>query len=141
MEEGQTSFERRDLLIAIWPAVPAHGSGRNRIKLPPNDRLLLARVTERMRAEYDANLRLEGGRRCRSHDLQLIGLFKAGRADAACLSDPDPAQHGLPLSSSCARLADGERGRFYDQSALNKHLGAATASRPAFAPAPLLRRR
>ena len=54
-----------------------HGSGRTRIKAPPRDRILLARVIERMRAEYATDLRLEDlAASVGLTTFQLIGLFK-----------------------------------------------------------------
>src|SRR4029079_16318946 len=52
LEEGRDVFGERELLVGTFGKLfQRHGSGRDRIKLPPTDRQLLLRVTERMRAE------------------------------------------------------------------------------------------
>ena len=101
-----------------------HGSGRDRIKLPPTDRQLVARVTERMRAKYATNLRLEDlAEGVGLTTFQLIGLFKrtVGLTPHAYLTQ-------IRLSMACRQLrhdpvlADVAAAvGFYDQSALNKH--------------------
>ena len=125
LEEGRDVFRERELLVGTFGRLfQRHGSGRDRIKLPPTDRLLLARVTERMRAEYARNLRLEDlaadvGRTT----FQLIGLFKraVGLTPHAYLTQ-------IRLNMACRHLrhapvlADVATAvGFYDQSALNKH--------------------
>jgi AraC-like DNA-binding protein len=125
LEEGRDVFRERELLIGTFGRLfQRHGSGRDRIKVPPPDRLLLARVIDRMRAEYAANLRLEDlAADVGLTTFQLIGLFKraVGLTPHAYLTQ-------IRLNMACRQLrrapmlADVATAvGFYDQSALNKH--------------------
>ena len=125
LEEGRDVFCERELLVGTFGKLfQRHGSGRDRIKLPPTDRQLVARVTERMRAEYATNLRLEDlAEGVGLTTFQLIGLFKrtVGLTPHAYLTQ-------IRLSMACRQLrhdpvlADVAAAvGFYDQSALNKH--------------------
>lgn len=125
LEEGRDVFCERELLVGTFGKLfQRHGSGRNFIKLPPTDRQLLARVTERMRAEYASALRLEDlAADVGLTSFQLIGLFKrtVGLTPHAYLT-----QIRLGRACRCLRrapvLADVAAAvGFYDQSALNKH--------------------
>src|SRR5258708_25603606 len=77
LEEGRDVFRERELLIGTFGRLfQRHGSRRDFIKAPPTDSVLLARVTERMRAEHADHLHLED----LAADVgltifQLIGLF------------------------------------------------------------------
>jgi AraC-like DNA-binding protein len=125
LEQGRDVFRERELLIGTFGRLfQRHGSGRDRIKSPPNDRLLLARVIERMRGEYATNLRLEDlAADVGLTTFQLIGLFKRaiGLTPHAYLTQ-------IRLNMACRQLrrapvlADiATAVGFYDQSALNKH--------------------
>jgi AraC-like DNA-binding protein len=125
LEEGRDVFRERELLVGTFGKLfQRHGSGRDRIKLPPTDRQLLARVTERMRAEYATALRLEDlADEVGLTTFQLIGLFKrtVGLTPHAYLTQ-------IRLNMACRQLrhdpilADVAAAvGFYDQSALNKH--------------------
>jgi AraC-like DNA-binding protein len=125
LEEGRDAFRERELLIGAFGRLfQRHGSGRDRIKVPPNDRLLLARVIERMQAEYATNLRLEDlAADVGLTTFQIIGLFKrtVGLTPHAYLTQ-------VRLNMACRQLrhapvlADvAPAVGFYDQSALNKH--------------------
>jgi len=125
VEEGRDVFRERELLIGTFGRLfQRHGSGRDRIKLPPTDRVLLAQVTERMRAEHATNLRLEElAIDVGLTTFQLIGLFKrtVGLTPHAYLTQ-------IRLGMACRHLrrapvlADVATAvGFYDQSALNKH--------------------
>jgi len=125
LEEGRDVFGERELLVGTFGKLfQRHGSGRDRIKLPPTDRQLLLRVTERMRAEYATNLQLEDlAEGVGLTTFQLIGLFKRTvgltphayltqiRLNIACRH----LRHGAVLADVAAAVG------FYDQSALNKH--------------------
>src|SRR2546430_15504352 len=53
MEEGRDVLRERELLIGTFGRLlQRHGSGRHRIKMPPNDRVLLPPVTQRIPAEH-----------------------------------------------------------------------------------------
>src|SRR5260370_34559961 len=125
MEEGRDVFRERELLIGTFGRLfQRHGSGRDRIKLPPSDRLLLARVTERMHAEHAANLRLEDlATDVGLTTFQLIGLFKrtVGMTPHAYLTQVrlNAACHQLAHARPLAEVATDVG--FYDQSALTKH--------------------
>jgi AraC-like DNA-binding protein len=125
LEVGRDVFHERELLIGTFGRLfQRHGSGRDRIKAAPSDRLLLARVIERMRAEYASNLRLEDlASEAGLTTFQLIGLFKrtVGLTPHAYLTQ-------IRLNMACRQLrhapvlADVATAvGFYDQSALNKH--------------------
>jgi AraC-like DNA-binding protein len=125
LEEGRDVFCERELLVGTFGKLfQRHGSGRNFIKPPPTDRQLLARVTERMRAEYASALRLEDlASEVGLTSFQLIGLFKrtVGLTPHAYLTQ-------IRLGMACRRLRRAQvladvaaAVGFYDQSALNKH--------------------
>ena len=125
LEEGRDVFRERELLIGSFGRLfQRHGSGRDRIKSPSTDRLLLTRVVDRMQAEYATNLRLEDlAADVGLTTFQLIGLFKrtVGLTPHAYLTQ-------LRLNVACRMLrrapalADVATSvGFYDQSALNKH--------------------
>ena len=125
MEEGRDVFRERELLISTFGRLfQRHGSGPDRIKLAPVDRVLLARVTDRMRAGHATNLRLEDlAAGVGLTTFQLIGLFKrtTGLTPHAYLTQ-------IRLNMACQHLrhapvlADVATAvGFYDQSALNKH--------------------
>jgi len=125
LEEGGEPFRERELLIGSFGVLfRRHGSGRDRIKPPPRDRVLLARVIERMRAQYQSDLRLEDlAAGANLTIFQLIGLFKrtVGLTPHAYLTQ-------VRLGMACRHLrhtpvlADVAAAvGFYDQSALNKH--------------------
>jgi AraC-like DNA-binding protein len=125
LEEGRDVFRERELLVGTFGKLfQRHGSGRELIKQAPTDRQLLARVTERMRAEYAANLRLEDlASGVGLTTFQLIGLFKrtVGLTPHAYLT-----QIRLNMACRCLRHAPAlaevaTAVGFYDQSALNKH--------------------
>ena len=125
LEKGRDVFCERELLVGTFGKLfRRHGSGRDNIKLPPTDRQLLARVIERMRAEYATNLRLEDlAEGVGLTTFQLIGLFKRTvgltphayltqiRLNMACRQ----LRHGPVLADVAAAVG------FYDQSALNKY--------------------
>jgi AraC-like DNA-binding protein len=125
LEEGRDVFRERELLVGTFGKLfQRHGSGRDGIKLPTTDRQILARVIERMRAEYAANLRLEDlAEGVGLTTFQLIGLFKrtVGLTPHAYLTQ-------IRLSMACRQLRHdpvltdvAAAVGFYDQSALNKH--------------------
>ena len=78
IEEGRDVFRERELLIGTFGRLfQRHGSGSGGIKLAPRDRAVLARVRERMHAEYASDLRLEDlAAGVGLTTFQLIGLFK-----------------------------------------------------------------
>src|SRR5258708_15088305 len=125
VEEGRDVFRERELLIGTFGRLfQRHGSRRDRIKLPPTDRVLLAQVTERMRAEHATNLRLEElAIDVGLTTFQPIGLFKrtVGLTPHAYLTQIrlGRACHHLRRSPALAEVATAVG--FYDQSALNKH--------------------
>jgi AraC-like DNA-binding protein len=125
LEDGRDVFRERELLVGSFGALfGRHGSGRNRIKAPPRDRVLLARAIERMRTEYGSDLRLEDlAADVGLTTFQLIGLFKrtAGLTPHAYLTQ-------VRLGMACRHLRHAPvlaevatAVGFYDQSALNKH--------------------
>lgn len=125
LEHGRDVFRERELLVGSFGTLfGRHGSGRHRIKAPPRDRMLLAKVVERMRAEYAADLRLEDlAAGVGLTTFQLIGLFKrtVGLTPHAYLTQ-------VRLGMACRRLRHAPilaevatAVGFYDQSALNKH--------------------
>ena len=125
LEEGRDVFQERELLVASFGTLfRRHGSGRNRIAPGPLDCRLLARVQDRMRAEYASDLRLEDlAADVGLTTFQLIGLFKRTvgltphayltqvRLGVACRQ----LRHAPVLADVAAAVG------FYDQSALNKH--------------------
>jgi AraC-like DNA-binding protein len=125
LEEGRDIFRERELLVASFGTLfRRHGSGHHRIASAPVDRRLLARVQDRMRAEYACDLRLEDlAADVGLTTFQLIGLFKrtVGLTPHAYLTQ-------VRLSMACRRLRNAPvladvaaAVGFYDQSALNKH--------------------
>lgn len=125
IEEGRDVFRERELLIGSFGRLfQRHGSGVNRIPAAPVDRQLLARVKDRMHADYASELRLEDlAAEVGLTTFQLIGLFKrtVGLTPHAYLTQ-------VRLNMACRRLrhapvlADVATAvGFYDQSALNKH--------------------
>jgi AraC-like DNA-binding protein len=125
LEEGNDLFRERELLIGSFGTLfHRHGSGRNRIKAGPRDKVLLAHAIERMRAEYATDLRLED--LAASVDLttfQLIGLFKrtVGLTPHTYLTQ---VRLGMACRHLRHRVEPAEVATavgFYDQSALNKH--------------------
>jgi len=125
LEDGRDVFRERELLVGSFGALfRRHGSGRNRIKAPPRDRMLLAKAVERMRAEYASDLRLEDlAAGVGLTTFQLIGLFKrtVGLTPHAYLTQ-------IRLGMACRQLRHepvlaevATSVGFYDQSALNKH--------------------
>lgn len=125
IEDGRDVFHERELLIGSFGKLfQRHGSGGSRINSAPRDRVLLARVAERMRAEYAAELRLEDlARHVGLTTFQLIGLFKrtSGLTPHAYLTQVrlGAACRHLRHSTNPAEVAAAVG--FYDQSALNKH--------------------
>jgi len=125
IEEGRDVFRERELLVDSFGRLfRRHGSGGDRIRPAPVDRQILARVKDRMHAEYASNLHLEElAAEVGLTTFQLIGLFKrtVGLTPHAYLTQ-------IRLSMACRRLrhapalADvAPAVGFYDQSALNKH--------------------
>jgi AraC-like DNA-binding protein len=125
LEDGRDVFRELELLVGSFGTLfRRHGSGRNRIKAPPRDRILLARVVARMRAEYAADLRLEDlAAGVGLTTFQLIGLFKrlTGLTPHTYLTQ-------VRLGMACRRLRHAPvlaevatAVGFYDQAALNKH--------------------
>jgi AraC-like DNA-binding protein len=125
LEEGRDVFAERELLVgAFGKLFQRHGSGRNLPKVPPRDRVLVARAVERMRAEYASELRLEElAADVGLTTFQLIGLFKrtVGLTPHAYLTQVrlGMACRHLRRSPVLAEVATAVG--FYDQSALNKH--------------------
>jgi AraC-like DNA-binding protein len=125
IEEGRDVFRERELLIGSFGRLfRRHGSGGGRITPAPRDRVLLARVTEHMRADYASDLRLEDlATSVGLTTFQLIGLFKrtVGLTPHAYLTQ-------IRLGIACRQLRHSPiiaevatAVGFYDQSALNKH--------------------
>ena len=125
LEEGQDVFEERELLIGSFGTLfRRHGSGGEAIKGAPRDRTLLAKVRDRMRADYAADLRLEElAVEVGLSTFQLIGLFRrtVGLTPHAYLTQ-------IRLGAACRQLRHARAPAevatsvgFYDQSALNKH--------------------
>lgn len=125
IELGRDVFQERELLVGTFGVLfQRHGSGGSRIAPAPRDRALLARTTERMRADYAQDLRLEElARDVGLSTFQLIGLFKRAvgltphayltqvRLSAACRH----LRHARPIAEVATDVG------FYDQSALTKH--------------------
>lgn len=125
IEEGRDVFRERELLVGSFGRLfRRHGSGGDRIRPAPVDRQILARVRERMHADYASELRLEDlAAGVGLTAFQLIGLFKrtVGLTPHAYLTQ-------VRLNMACRRLRRGPvladvaaAVGFYDQSALNKH--------------------
>jgi AraC-like DNA-binding protein len=125
IEEGRDVFRERELLIGTFGRLfQRHGSGGGRVGPTPRDRAVLAKVKERMYAEYASDLHLEDlATGVGLTTFQLIGLFKrtVGLTPHAYLTQ-------IRLGMACRRLrrspALAEAATavgFYDQSALTKH--------------------
>jgi AraC-like DNA-binding protein len=125
LDDGRDVFRERELLVGSFGALfRRHGSGRDRIKAPPRDRILLAKAIERMRAEYAADLRLDDlAAGVGLTTFQLIGLFKrlTGLTPHSYLTQ-------VRLGMACRQLRHAPvlaevatAVGFYDQAALNKH--------------------
>ena len=125
IEEGRDVFYERELLIGSFGKLfQRHGSGRDRIKAAPRDRVPLARAIDRMQAEYDTELRLEDlAQHVGLTTFQLIGLFKrtVGLAPHAYLTQIRLGAACRHLRHSPALAEVAATVGFYDQSALNKH--------------------
>ena len=125
LEDGRDVFHERELLVESFGALfERHGSGRTRIKGPPRDRILVARVIERMRAEYATDLRLDDlAASVGLTTFQLIGLFKrtAGLTPHAYLTQVRLGMACRQLRRSPVLAEVATAVGFYDQSALNKH--------------------
>jgi AraC-like DNA-binding protein len=125
LEDGRDLFGERELLVESFGALfERHGSGRIRIKAAPHDRLLVARVIERMRAEYSTDLRLEDlAASVGLTTFQLIGLFKrtVGLTPHAYLTQVRLGMACRQLRHSPVLAEVATAVGFYDQSALNKH--------------------
>ena len=125
LEEERDLFYERELLIGSFGELfRRHGSGRDRIKAAPRDRVLFARAAERMRAEYDTELRLEDlAQYVGLTTFQLIGLFKrtVGLTPHAYLTQIRLGMACRHLRRSLALAEVATAVGFYDQSALNKH--------------------
>ncbi|MBL6652359.1 MAG: AraC family transcriptional regulator [Reyranella sp.] len=125
IEEGRDVFRERELLIGSFGRLfQRHGSGGGRIAAAPVDRQILARVQERMQAEYASDLRLEDlAAEAGLTTFQLIGLFKrtVGLTPHAYLTQVrlNMACRQLRHKPALAEVATSVG--FYDQSALNKH--------------------
>lgn len=125
LEAGRDVFRERELLVAGFGQLfQRHGSGRSRIPPAPRDRVLFARVKERMLVDHASDLCLdELAAGVGLTIFQLIGLYKrvAGLTPHAYLTQ-------IRLGMACRRLRRAEAPAdvatavgFYDQSALNKH--------------------
>jgi AraC-like DNA-binding protein len=125
LEDGRDVFRERELLVDTFGVLfDRHGSGRNRVKAPPRDRILLAKAIERMRAEYASDLRLEDlAAGVGLTTFQLIGLFKrtVGLTPHTYLTQVRLAMACRHLRHAVGPAEAATTVGFYDQSALNKH--------------------
>ena len=125
LEEGRDVFAERELLVGAFGTLfRRHGSGRNLIKAPPRDRVLLSKAIERMRAEYATDLRLdELAAGVGLSTFQLIGLFKrtVGLTPHAYLTQVRLGMACRQLRRSPVLAEVATAVGFYDQSALNNH--------------------
>jgi AraC-like DNA-binding protein len=125
IEEGRDVFRERELLIGSFGTLfQRHGSGSNHIKAPPRDGVLVARVKERMEAEYASDLHLEDlAAGIGLTTFQLIGLFKrtVGLTPHAYLTQVRLSMACRHLRRAAAPAEVATAVGFYDQSALNKH--------------------
>ncbi|MFI4999478.1 MAG: AraC family transcriptional regulator [Reyranellales bacterium] len=125
IEDGRDVFRQRELLIGSFGRLfQRHGSGGGRIKTAPRDRVVVARVKERMLADYASDLRLEDlAATVGLTTFQLISLFKrtVGLTPHTYLTQIrlGVACRHLRHSPIIAEVATAVG--FYDQSALNKH--------------------
>lgn len=125
IEQGRDVFRERELLVGTFGRLfQRHGSGNGRIEPGPRDQVLLDKVTERMRADYASDLRLEElAAEVGLTTFQLIGLFRrtVGLTPHAYLTQ-------VRLGMACRRLRHSKPIAdvatdvgFYDQSALSRH--------------------
>jgi AraC-like DNA-binding protein len=125
IEEGRDVFRERELLIGTFGRLfQRHGSGGGRIAPTPSDRAVLAKVKERMHADYASDLHLEDLAACVGlTTFQLIGLFKrtVGLTPHAYLTQIRLAMACRHLRRSPALAEAATAVGFYDQSALTKH--------------------
>jgi len=125
IEEGRDVFRERELLIGTFGRLfQRHGSGGGRIGPAPRDRVVLAKVKERMYAEYESDLRLEDlAAGVGLTTFQLIGLFKrtVGLTPHAYLTQVRLGMACRHLRRSPALAEAATAVGFYDQSALTKH--------------------
>lgn len=125
IEEGRDVFREHELLIESFGTLFRRlGSGGGRIKAPPRDSALVARVKARMRAEYASSLRLEDlAASIGLTTFQLIGLFKrtVGLTPHAYLTQVRLGAACRYLRRAAAPAEVATAVGFYDQSALNKH--------------------
>ena len=125
IEEGRDVLRERELLIGSFGKLfRRHGSGGSRIRPAPCDRVLFARVAERMRADHANELRLEDlATPVGLTTFQLIGLFKrtVGLTPHAYLTQIRLGMACRHLRRALALAEVATAVGFYDQSALNKH--------------------
>jgi len=125
IEEGRDVFRERELLIGTFGRLfRRHGSGGSRIGLAPRDHAILARVKERMYADYASDLHLEDlATDVGLTTFQLIGLFKrtVGLTPHAYLTQIRLGMACRQLRRSPVLAETATAVGFYDQSALNKH--------------------
>jgi AraC-like DNA-binding protein len=125
IEEGRDVFRERELLVESFGRLfRRHGSGGGRIAPAPVDRRILARVKERMHAEYGRELRLEDlAGEVGLTTFQLIRLFKrtVGLTPHAYLTQVRLGMACRQLRHAPALAEVATAVGFYDQSALNKH--------------------
>ena len=125
IEEGRDVFRERELLIGTFGRLfQRHGSGGGRIAPTPSDRAVLAKVKERMHADYASDLHLEDlAAGAGLTTFQLIGLFKrtVGLTPHAYLTQIRLAMACRHLRRSPALAEAATAVGFYDQSALTKH--------------------
>jgi AraC-like DNA-binding protein len=125
IEEGRDVFRKRELLIGTFGRLfQRHGSGGGRIGPAPRDRAVLAKVKERMYAEYASDLHLEDlAAGAGLTTFQLIGLFKrtVGLTPHAYLTQIRLGMACRRLRHSAALAEAATAVGFYDQSALTKH--------------------
>jgi AraC-like DNA-binding protein len=125
IEEGHDVFQERELLIGSFGTLfRRHGSGGGTIKAAPRDRVLLAKVQDRMEAEYATDLHLEAlATEVGLSTFQLIGLFRrtVGLTPHAYLTQIRLGAACRYLRRSAAPAEVATAVGFYDQSALNKH--------------------
>jgi AraC-like DNA-binding protein len=125
IEEGRDVFRERELLIGTFGRLfQRHGSGGGRIGPAPRDRAVLAKVKERMYADYASDLQLEDlAAGAGLTTFQLIGLFKrtVGLTPHAYLTQIRLGMACRHLRRSPALAEAATAVGFYDQSALTKH--------------------
>lgn len=125
IEQGRDVFRERELLVETFGRLfQRHGSGSGRIEPRPRDRALLDKVTDRMRADYASDLRLEElAADVGLTTFQLIGLFRrtVGLTPHAYLTQVRLGMACRRLRHSRAIAAVATDVGFYDQSALTRH--------------------